>query len=188
MIKSNPFDIVCEGWYNKILQTGQLINNENLLLQVRFLRLGSARARQRRSPFLEHGWGHPAVSSRAGRGQGGQWITPWGLYPMTLLPPKGPISAFPHLWGLIFQHVNSGGGRDTNIWAEWIFSTNILHQDCNLTPKTVLARVLPRCLVHFLKFFFFVSTETWILWSMLWINNRFYSYCHIFCIILTGKA
>ena len=140
MIKSNPFDIVCEGWYNKILQTGQLINNENLLLQVRFLRLGSARARQRRSPFLEHGWGHPAVSSRAGRGQGGQWITPWGLYPMTLLPHKGPISAFPHLWGLIFQHVNSGGGRDTNIWAEWIFSTNILHQDCNLTPKTVLAR------------------------------------------------
>lgn len=36
--------------------------------------------------------------------------------------------------------MNSGGGGDTNIWAEWIFSTNILHQDCNLTPKTALAR------------------------------------------------
>lgn len=67
-------------------------------------------------------------------------VTPWGRYPTTSLPPKGPVSEFPHLWGLIFQHMNSGGGGDTNIWAEWIFSTNILHQDCNLTPKTALAR------------------------------------------------
>lgn len=71
--------------------------------------------------------------------------------------------------------MNSGGGGDTNIWAEWIFSTNILHQDCNLTPKTALAKENVKMKWKHMSatkmfgpfFFFFESTETWILRSML---------------------
>lgn len=94
------------GCYNKIAQTGKLINNKQLFLTVVEAESPRAPAGSGDSSLLVHTWHH--VSSHDEKGYEGSLKPPlYGTNPfLRSLPVKNPLNHstyyYHHLWGLGF--------------------------------------------------------------------------------------